>query len=92
MFLATKIEAFNDRGDGDLQASHDAEDVFVVVDGRPSIVSDVAAASPEARSFIAEELGKWIAAADFPNALEGALEPGRDAIAEPRLRRIAELG
>lgn len=40
-FLATKLEAFNDRGDGDYLASHDLEDVITVVDGRRHIVEDV---------------------------------------------------
>lgn len=33
-FLATKLEAFEDRGAGDYLGSHDLEDVLSVVDGR----------------------------------------------------------
>ena len=35
-FVATKLEAFEDRGRGDYLESHDLEDVLSVVDGRPS--------------------------------------------------------
>ncbi len=40
-FLATKLEAFNDRGKNDFLLSHDLEDIISVIDGRPEIVDDV---------------------------------------------------
>jgi predicted nucleotidyltransferase len=43
-FLATKYVAFLDRGNDDLQASHDLEDFIAVVDGRAGIVDEIAAA------------------------------------------------
>ena len=33
-FIATKLEAFRDRGGGDFLMSHDLEDIVTVVDGR----------------------------------------------------------
>jgi hypothetical protein len=42
VFLATKLEAFHGRGGGDFLASHDLEDIAVVVDGRPGLVNEVA--------------------------------------------------
>ena len=40
-FLATKIEAFRGRGGGDYLASHDLEDIIIVLDGRPEIVTEI---------------------------------------------------
>ncbi len=90
-FIATKIEAFNDRGGSDFYESHDVEDVLVVVDGRPTIASDVAAAPPDVRSFVAAEVAGWLADSRFCNALEGHVERGRDPIVRSRLREMAAL-
>jgi len=49
LFIATKLEAFHDRGGDDVFASHDLEDIITVVDGRPTIVDDVGAADRELR-------------------------------------------
>ncbi len=49
--VATKLEAWNGRGRGDHLASHDLEDVILLVDGREEIVAEVAAARDEARSL-----------------------------------------
>lgn len=40
-FLATKLEAFASRGQGDLVASHDIEDVVAVIDGRESLLDEL---------------------------------------------------
>lgn len=53
LFIANKLEAFHGRGGNDMRASHDLEDIIVVVDGRPEIVNDVAAADAEVRGYIA---------------------------------------
>lgn len=47
LFIATKLEAFHGRGHDDVFASHDLEDIITVVDGRPEIVDDVAAADEQ---------------------------------------------
>lgn len=39
-FLATKLEAFNDRG-GDYRISHDFEDVIYIIDNRTQIVEEI---------------------------------------------------
>lgn len=40
-FLISKLEAFEGRGNGDFQMSHDIEDLITVLDGRPVIVDEV---------------------------------------------------
>ncbi|MBU4563904.1 MAG: hypothetical protein KMY53_09440 [Desulfarculus sp.] len=41
-FLATKLEAFDGRGERDFMASHDLEDLVAVVDGREELAEEVA--------------------------------------------------
>jgi len=41
-FLATKLEAFRGRGRDDYANSHDLEDLLTVIDGRETLVQEVA--------------------------------------------------
>lgn len=72
-FIATKLEAFIDRGGRDL-FSHDLEDVLNVVDGRLEIVDEMSRADEGLRAFVTRELGRLLADPDFSNALPGLLE------------------
>lgn len=93
LFVATKLEAFHGRGGDDVVASHDLEDIIAVVDGRPGIVADVAAADAAVRSYIADEIRLLLDSADFLEALAGFLLPDRASQArrgllENRLRQL----
>lgn len=94
-FLATKLEAFKDRGAGDYLESHDLEDVLSVVDGRPDIVAELAQAEPQVRRYVAEVFAKLLADDGFMNALPGLVMDGSPAIRTPavreRLRAIAAM-
>ena len=39
--IATKIEAFKGRGNGEFLVSHDIEDIITLIDGRPTIAEDL---------------------------------------------------
>ena len=92
LFIATKLEAFHGRGGDDIFASHDLEDIIAVVEGRPEIVSEVAAASPtygatSARTSSAARQSRFV------EALGGFLLPdaasqGRRGLLEVRLRSM----
>jgi hypothetical protein len=56
LFIATKLEAFHGRGNDDVFASHDLEDIIAVVDGREELVRDVAAAAADVRDYIQAEI------------------------------------
>jgi hypothetical protein len=73
LFLATKLEAFKDRGKGDYYLSHDLEDMITLVDGRAAIVEEVAAATAEIRQFVSNEFSKILKHPDFRDALPGHL-------------------
>ena len=54
-FLATKFEAFKDRGN-DYRTSHDIEDIIYVIDNRTTIVDEIAQSPAEIRQFLQKEL------------------------------------
>lgn len=94
--LATKLEAFRRRGRGDFLASADFADVIAVVDGREEVVSEVASAPSEVRSFLARELASLARETGFHDGIASALRPDAasqarvDDIVVPRLRELFE--
>jgi hypothetical protein len=95
-FVATKLEAFHGRGANDVAASHDLEDIITVVDGRPELISEIASATPEVRTFIASEISTLLDNQDFIDALSGFLLPdaasqARRPLLQERLGAIAAL-
>lgn len=80
-FMATKFEAFADRGRDDLLGSHDAEDIVNLVDGRAELVTDVAGAPAELRAYLRERCAALLGRPDFADALAGMIFPD-DALAE----------
>ena len=55
-FLATKLEAFKDRGKNDFYGSHDFEDIIYLIDNRTRIVCEILEADEEVKQFIRTEL------------------------------------
>lgn len=56
-YLATKFEAFKDRG-MDYRTSHDIEDIIYVIDNRTTIVEEVKGSNQVVQRFIKQELEK----------------------------------
>ncbi len=73
--LATKLEAFRDRGRGDYLASVDFEDIVRLIDGRERLVAEVAEAAFEVRDFIACEIDQMLGDENFASGVAGALMP-----------------
>lgn len=73
--MATKFEAFADRGHDDLLGSHDAEDIINLIDGRPELAADVANAPLELRGYLAERCRGLLARPEFADALSGMIAP-----------------
>lgn len=74
-FLGTKLEAFASRGKGDYGASHDLEDIIVVVDGREELVVEVAESGEELRGYLARWMNRLLDNGEFQAALSGYLMP-----------------
>jgi len=87
-FLATKLEAFYGRGNGDYMASHDLEDLIAVLDGRASVVDEVFNSSELLRNYLAAEFGKLINNDEFQDALPGHLPT--DAASQARITIIQD--
>ncbi len=92
-FIATKIEAFNGRGNGDYVRSHDFEDIATVIDGREELRDEVAASEPTLRRYIGCIFSEWMANHDLHNALAGQNpnDHGRYELLERRFRAIASI-
>lgn len=91
-FLATKFEAFKDRGQNDVYLSHDLEDIMTVIEGRSSVVSDVGAAAADVSSHVGRSVAALLDMPDFRNALPGLLSnPEREQTVNARLNQIALL-
>jgi len=94
LFLATKLEAFYGRGNGDYMASHDLEDFIAVLDGRPAVVDEVFNSSELLRDYLAVEFSKLINNDEFQDALPGhlptdAASQARIVIIQDRIMRIS---
>ena len=72
-FIATKFEAFADRGQGDLLASHDLEDVVNVIASRTRILDEVARSPADLRGYLAVRCRELLAIPDFSNYLPGLI-------------------
>ncbi|BFR49799.1 nucleotidyl transferase AbiEii/AbiGii toxin family protein [Nitratidesulfovibrio sp. HK-II] len=96
-FLATKLEAYRGRGNGDYLTSHDMEDLVAVLDGRPDILDEVLAADVAVRGYLATVFASLLADDDFLDALPSYLPPdpasqGRVPLLMQRMRAIATGG
>lgn len=90
-FLATKIEAFKGRGGGDYMASHDMEDIMIVLDGRPEIVSEIRNSADDLKIFLSSTFRTLLADGEFVDAIPGHLAPDRASQARlPRLMKCLE--
>lgn len=94
-FLATKLGAFENRGEGDYVMSRDMEDLVAVIDGRPGIVDEVTDCDATLRRHLGERMTTLLDDLRFTEALPGHL-PG-DAASQARvpeiqnrMRRIAQ--
>lgn len=90
--LASKLEAYADRGRDDPYGSDDFEDIVVLLASRPEIVEETAAAPKELRDWLAERLD-----AAFPREraiefvashLQLTTNPGLDDLLLERIERL----
>lgn len=94
--IATKAEAFADRGRRDFVASKDIEDVVSIVNGRSELLEELREAPVNVRTFVCDTIAAWLGDHDFMDALPGQLAGGdasheRLAVLLARLHSIAEL-
>ncbi|MDO5970902.1 hypothetical protein Q4Q35_13905 [Flavivirga aquimarina] len=85
-FLATKFEAFKNRGT-DYRTSHDFEDIVYVLDNRTTIVEEIQKETEGIQQFLKEELNKVYTSATFTEIISCHIHP---LILEDRLPIITE--
>jgi hypothetical protein len=70
-FLGTKMEAFRGRGNSDFLASHDLEDFVAVIDGRNTILEEIANAPADLKAYLAETAKGLLQESRFREVLPG---------------------
>lgn len=96
-FLATKLEAFKDRGKQDFLSSHDLEDIISLIDGRPEIVNDISVSSDNLKQYLTFEFASLMNNVQFLQALPGHLNysqesESREKIVKERILAIISVG
>jgi hypothetical protein len=97
-FIAMKLAAFQDRGEGDHQASHDLEDIVTLIDGRAGIAAEIEKCDPSLRQFLAISIRELLSDRRFLEALPGhfpsdsvSIASFRERITRERMLAIATL-
>lgn len=90
LFIATKLESFNNRGKQDYM-HHDMEDILNVVDGRDELLLELAAAPEAVQEFIQGEIDGYLADETFVDRLSWIFPDGRAEFVIKRLRALAGL-
>ena len=76
-FVALKLEAFEDRGEGDFISSTDFEDVICLFNGRRNVLDEILA-EPIVRAGIAEKFARYVKNADLQDAVMGFVQTEAD--------------
>jgi predicted nucleotidyltransferase len=93
-FIATKLEAFYGRGQGQFHSSHDIEDVINLIDGRESVAREIKEQQGKVQSYLKTEIDSLISDPSFLEAVPAHFRPNatdqaRVPIVLARLREIA---
>ena len=90
-FIATKLEAFNDRG-GDYRYSHDFEDVIYVIDNSTTIIEEITVADKSVKNYIQDELQRVLKNPNMAEIIQCQLHPntvtGRYPIVLEKIKQI----
>lgn len=87
-FVATKLEAFAGRGQGDHLFSHDLGDIISLVDGRESLLVELEGADAALRHYVGAAITQLLGIRAFRDALPGHL-PG-DSASQARLPELID--
>lgn len=92
-FIATKLEAYNGRGNNDPLDSRDIEDILNLVDGREELLDEIKAAAADVQSYIATEISQLLNISDFEYAVQSQARgnAGREEVIFERLEALAGL-
>ncbi|WP_250655564.1 hypothetical protein [Alkalimarinus coralli] len=69
-FIATKLEAYNGRGNNDPIGSRDIEDILCLFDGREELFRELKESSQDLREYISEQVALLLDHNDFEYAVQ----------------------
>jgi predicted nucleotidyltransferase len=91
-FVATKLEAYNGRGNNDPLGSHDIEDILNIVDGREELIAEIYAESKELKEYISDQISSLLENPGFEHAVQGASRvPGREEVIFERFEALRDM-
>ena len=92
-FVATKLEAWQGRGNNDPLSSHDLEDILNLFDGRPALVQELTQAPAGLQQYLAEQIARLLKHSDFPSAVQSMAggDLDRQALIFQRLEAVAAM-
>lgn len=91
LFIATKLEAYYGRGNGDALASHDIEDLLNIFDGRSTIVDEIKQVEPgELKDYIKQEIAALLKDGNFEYAVQNTAlgDAKREKVIFARLEEV----
>lgn len=89
-FVATKLEAWLGRGNGDALTSRDIEDIINLIDGREELINELGNSSDAVKAFISEQLNQLLNDRNFEYAVSSQSNnsPQREKIIFDRVEEI----
>lgn len=88
--LATKLEAFSDRGKQDYLGSHDLDDIVTLLDAREPLLSEIFNAEPRLQEYLRDKFKEVLTQPRFVASLAGHLSPYSDGL-EVRKKRVLNV-
>lgn len=88
--VASKLEAFKDRGKGDFFGSTDLEDIVAVLDGVPDFQEQIERAPAPLKAYLRDGFEDFVHDERFLDALEGHLPPSGRRERVSRARAILD--
>ena len=94
-FIATKFEAFKDRGKNDFYGSHDLEDIITIVDGRPTLVMEINNSPESVKKYISDSFRSLSELPVFIDCLSGHITQDREweyrlGVVKKRIKEISD--
>ena len=88
--VASKLEAFKDRGRNDFMGSSDMEDIVTILDGAEDFSAQIATAPQNVKSYLQKQFRGLLSDERFLDGLEGSLPPASGPGRATRARSILE--
>lgn len=87
-FIASKLEAFQNRGNNDFMGSHDMEDIISIIECRAEIVDEILSADIKVKNFIVTMFKEFCKNPRFINDIVGHCNP--DSLDENNSAKVIE--